>query len=337
MWAQNLIVLACLLSFFLFNLSSACLAQDGQLFDLEQKKFNLLFAELEHQYGFTAEQLRAIFQGMRIDRQVLVLMDKQWEAKPYHQYAPLFLTAENINQGKEMLRQHAQVLGRVEATFGVDRETIVAIWGVETKYGAHEGNFYVLQTLLTLFDAYPRRADFFRGQLIDFLLLCRENRMDPRVVKGSYAAAFGQTQFIPSSFREYAVSFDGDDRRDVWNSVPDILASIANYLKRHQWTFKAPVYAELGSALNDWELRDAEQQGRKAKVPHAVVCRLQGLRLPPSPGDRPLTIVGLELPPGSPFPKRFVAAYPNFQAITEWNHSNRYAMVVSELAEAIGR
>jgi membrane-bound lytic murein transglycosylase B len=264
-------------------------------------------------------------------------MDKQWEAKPYHQYAPLFLTAENIARGKEMLRQHSRLLDRVEATFGVEREIVVAIWGVETKYGVHEGNFSVLRTLITLFDAYPRRADFFRGQLIHFLLLCRENRIDPGEIKGSYAAAFGQTQFIPSSFREYAVSFDADDKRDVWNSIPDILASIANYLKRHHWTFQSPVYADLGYALNDQQLRTAEQQGRKAKVPFSLVIRLQGVRLPPSPGNRPLTIVGLELPPGGPYPKRYIAAYPNFQAITAWNHSNRYAMVVSELAEAIAR
>ncbi len=316
---------------------AADLVQDGQLIDLQQDTFRLLFAELRQKHGLTAQELETIFQGATINRQVLVLMDKQWEAKPYHQYAPLFLTAENIRNGKEMLQQHRRLLDRVEAIFGVDRETVVAIWGVETKYGAREGNFDVFQALITLFDAYPRRSDFFRGQLVHFLLLCRENQIDPKGVKGSYAAAFGQTQFIPSSFREYAVDFDGDGKRDVWNSVPDILASIANYLKRHHWTLKAPVYAELGNVLGSPTLAAAEQKGRKEKVAIDKIRQAQGVQLPPSPGNRPLTIVGLELPPGGQFPKRFVAGYPNFQAITEWNHSNRYAMAVSELAEAFGR
>ncbi len=332
-----LVLIACATSCLAQPPLAADLVQDGQPIDLQQEKFGQLFAELRQKYGFSPQELENTFKGAAIIRQVLVLMDKQWEAKPYYHYAPLFITAENIRNGKEKLLQHRQLLDRVEATFGVDRETVVAIWGVETKYGAREGNFDVLQTLLTLFDAYPRRSDFFRGQLIHFLTLCKENQINPQGVKGSYAAAFGQTQFIPSSFREYAVDFDGDGKRDVWNSVPDILASIANYLKRHHWTFNAPVYADLGNVLGGPALAAAEQKGRKEKVAFDQVGKIQGIQLPPSPGNRPLTIVGLELPPGGPYPKRYVAGYPNFQAITEWNHSNRYAMAVSELAEAFNR
>ena len=213
----------------------------------------------------------------------------------------------------------------------------MAIWGVETRYGIRQGNFDVLQTLNTLFDAYPRRSDFFRTQLIDFLLLCRENGMDPHGVKGSYAGAFGQTQFIPSSFRQYAVSFDGDNKRDVWDSVPDVLASIANYLKRYSWTLDGPVYAELGNTLNDPQLVAAEQKGRKERIALDLVRRAQNPSLPMSPQNKPVTIIGLELVPGGTHAKRYVVGYPNFQAITEWNHSNRYAMAVTELAEAFGR
>lgn len=312
-------------------------AQDGQPIDIKQEKYRHLFAELTEKYQFTADELQSIFQSPTINRQVLVLMDKQWEAKPYHHYAPLFLTPGNIKTGKEQLQQHAALLDRIETTFGVDREVVVAIWGVETRYGTHQGSFDVLQTLNTLFDAYPRRSDFFRQQLIEFLLLCRENGMSPHGVMGSYAGAFGQTQFIPSSFRKYAVSFDGNDKRDVWGSVPDVLASIANYLKRFDWTLDAPVYAELGFALYDPQLVTAEMNGRKARVDLDLVRRAQNLSLPLSPQNKPVTIVGLELPPGGTYAKRYVAGYPNFQAITEWNHSNRYAMAVAELAEAFAR
>jgi len=315
----------------------ADLVQDGQPIDIQQEKYQQLFTELNRKHRFTSQELHSIFQGLTLNRQVLVLMDKQWEAKPYYQYAPRFVTPENIREGKEKLAQHKQLLDKIEATFGVDREVVVAIWGVETRYGANQGKLDVLRTLNTLFDAYPRRADFYRKELIAFLLLCRENGVDPHGVMGSYGAAFGQTQFIPSSFREYSVSFDGDDKRDVWHSVPDILASIANYLKRSNWTLDAPVYGELGSILKDPLLVAAELKGRKERVPVDLVRKVQNPRLPLSPQNRPLTIIGLELPPGGEFAKRYVAGYPNFQAITEWNHSNRYAMAVTELAEALVR
>jgi len=316
---------------------AADLVQDGQLIDLEQEKYRLLFAELIQKHQFTPDELHSIFQGQTIKKQVLVLMDKQWEAKPYYQYAPLFLTPGNIRDGKEKLQQHKALLDRIETSFGVDREVVVAIWGVETRYGLRQGNFDVLQTLNTLFDAYPRRSDFFRTQLIDFLLLCRENGMDPHGVKGSYAGAFGQTQFIPSSFRQYAISFDGDNKRDVWGSVPDVLASIANYLKSYSWTLDGPIYAELGNTLNDPQLMAAEQKGRKERIALDLVRRAQNPSLPLSPQSKPVTIIGLELVPGGAHAKRYVVGYPNFQAITEWNHSNRYAMAVTELAEAFGR
>ena len=316
---------------------AADLVQDGQPIDLKQEKYRLLFTELSQKYQFTASELQTIFQGQTINRQILVLMDKQWESKPYFQYVQMFLTPEKIREGKEKLREHKALLDRIEATFGVDREVVVAIWGVETRYGARQGNLDVLQTLNTLFDAYPRRADFFRKQLIDFLLLCRENSMNPHGVMGSYAGAFGQTQFIPSSFRDYAISFDGDSTRDVWHSIPDVLASIANYLKHCNWTLDAPVYGELGYVLNDPQLVEAELKGRKERVPLDLVRRTQNPSLPPSPQNKPVTIVGLELEPGGPYAKRYVAGYPNFQAITEWNHSNRYAMAVTELSEALVR
>jgi len=316
---------------------AADLVEDGQAIDLQQDKYRQLFAELTQKHQFSASELQTIFRGQTINRQVLVLMDKQWEAKPYYTYAPLFLTPGNIKTGKEMLQQHKGLLDRIEATFGVNREVVVAIWGVETRFGSRQGNLDVLRTLNTLFDAYPRRSEFFRKQLIDFLVLCRETGIDPHGVMGSYAGAFGQTQFIPSSFREYAVSFDGDAKRDVWGSVPDVLASIANYLKRSNWTLGAPVYADLGYLLNDPQLVAAEEKGRKGRVALDLVRRTQNRPLPPSPQNKPVTIVGLELEPGGPYTKRYIAGYPNFQAITEWNHSNRYAMAVTELAEALGR
>ncbi len=314
---------------------AADLVKDGQQINLNQQKYHDLFNELTKKYHFSDRELQTIFQGQRIKKRVLELMDKQWEARPYYRYAPLFLTRDKIATGRKKLGRYKKLLDRIEKEIGVDREIVIAIWGIESRYGTRQGRFNVLQTLNTLFAAYPRRSKFFRKQLIAFLVLCRENNVNPKTVKGSYAGAFGQTQFIPTSFRAYAVSFDGDDRRDVWNSVPDVLASIANYLKHFHWTLDAPVYAELGYTLKDKQLIAAKLKGRRGRVPWSVVRKAQGIDLPPSPHNKPLAIVALELPPGGKYFFRYIAAYPNFQAITEWNHSSRYAMAVSELAEAI--
>ncbi|PID41433.1 MAG: lytic transglycosylase [Proteobacteria bacterium] len=314
---------------------AADLVKDGQPIDTDSPRYKKLFAELRDTHQFTEKELQKLFKGVSIKRRVLELMDKQWEAKPYYKYRPLFITSKTISTGKKKLKQHRELLDRIEQEFGVDREIIVAIWGIESQFGTHSGSFPVFQTLNTLFDAYPRRSGFFRKQLIHFLLLCRENQMDPHQVKGSYAGAFGQTQFIPSSFREYAVSFDGDKRRDVFNSTEDILASIANYLHRFKWRRTAPIYADIGSELKSKELISANAKGRKGRVTYQEIVSAQGVDIPLPPGNRKLSVVGLEIAPTKGGGYRYVAGYPNFQAITEWNHSNRYAMAVSELAEAI--
>ena len=316
---------------------AADLVEDGQPINLKQEKYHILFQELKTEHNFSQSELDAIFEGQTIKKRVLELMDRQWEAKPYYEYSPHFLTRKNIETGRRKLIEYKDILDRVEKEIGVNREVVVAIWAVETRYGTNQGAYSVLQTLNTLFDAYPRRSKFFRKQLVHFLVLCKENNVDPKTIKGSYAGAFGQTQFIPSSFRAYAVSFDGDDKRDVWNSVPDVLASIANYLKEYHWTLNGPMYAELGNELKDQQLIATSLKGRKGRISRQKVREAQKLDIPPSPGNRKLSIVGLELPPEAEAKMRYIAGYPNFQAITEWNHSNRYAMAVTELSEALRR
>lgn len=319
---------------------AADLVSDGQLIDLTSSRYQTLFAELRDKHGFSQAELDDIFAGIAIKKRVLELMDSQWEAKPYHKYWPRFITPAVISEGQAMLKKHKAILDRVEKEIGVEREVVVAIWGIETRYGQHKGGFDMLQTLNTMFDAYPRRSKFYRGQLVAFLLLCRENEVDPKSVLGSYGAAFGQTQFIPSSFREYAVDFDHDGKRDVWHSEADILASIGNYLKRFAWVFGAPIYQEIGGTLHSEELLKAYKKGRKGFVSVDNVNKAQSLTLPPAPKNKKgvekrVTIIGLELDGQGGM--RYVAGYPNFQAITKWNNSNRYAMAVTELSEKLAK
>ena len=312
---------------------AADLVSDGQAIDITSTRYQKLFAELEKEHGFSRSELDTLFTGVTIKRRVLVLMDSQWEAKPYYQYHPRFITPAVIKEGKAKLVQYKDILDRVEKEVGVEREVVVAIWGIETRFGKHKGGFDMFQTLNTMFDAYPRRSSFYRKQLIHFLLLCRENGVDARNVPGSYGGAFGQTQFIPSSFREYAVDFDKDGRRDVWLSEADVLASIANYLRRFHWKLAAPIYVEIGPELHDSELTAAYKKGRKGRVAVSVVAKVQGITMPAVPGNKKVSIVGLELNDKGSI--RYVAGYPNFNAITAWNHSNRYAMAVTELAEKL--
>ncbi len=314
---------------------AADLVANGQPIDVAGVQYQDLFRELQEQYYFTPPQLQILFADLHIDRKVLQLMDRQGEAKPYYKYRSLFISPITIAIGKKQLAVYQPLFDRIEAQFRVDREVIVAIWSIESRFGANQGGFNLFQTLNTLFAAYPRRSTFYRKELINFLILCRDNGLDPLSIKGSYAGAFGQAQFMPSSFNKYAIDYDGDHRPDLINSTPDIIASIANYLSKFGWMLKSPLYAELGRELRSETLNQAYNDGRKGRVDWRQVTSTQNVTLPPPPKDAPLSIIGLELAPQDGGGMRFVAGYPNIQAINEYNHSSKYAMAVAEMAEAL--
>jgi membrane-bound lytic murein transglycosylase B len=316
---------------------AADLVTDKQLIDINSTKYEQLFKELREKYQFSQSELETLFRGINIDQKVLQLMDQQWEGKPYHEYRPLFITPTVIHDGKKYLKRYHELFDHIEDVYGVNREVIVAIWGIESRFGSHQGGFNLFSTLNTLFDAYPRRSEFFRKELINFLVLCRVNGLNPLEIKGSYAGAFGQAQFMPSSYNSYAVDFDGDNRKDLITSMPDIFASIANYLKTFGWILDAPVYAELGDTLHSSKLIAAHAQGRKAGVDWRYVAQSQGVNLPRPPKKGQLSIIGLEQSPEKGGGLRYAAGYPNFQAITEYNHSHKYAMAVSEMSEAFSQ
>ena len=313
---------------------AADLVLNDQSIDLNSAKYQQLFQELMDKHHLNHETVLHLFQDVRINRNVLVLMDRQWEAKPYYKYWPLFITPSIIAKGKEKLVQHKLLFDRIEEQFGVDREIIVAIWAIESRFGANMGGFSLFQSLNTLFDAYPRRSDFFRKELLHYLQLCFENGIDPLTVKGSYAGAFGQAQFMPSSFNEYAVDFDGDDRRDLIHSTDDILASIANYLKRHGWVLHEPLFVEIGNELKGDILFTVYKKGRKGRVDHRLVAEMQGRNLVPPQNNGQLSIIGLKKTPLFGGGIRFIAGYPNLHSATEYNDSNKYAMAVAEMARA---
>jgi membrane-bound lytic murein transglycosylase B len=246
----------------------------------------------------------------------------------------MFVNPSIIGTGKDYLATYSALFDRIEQKYGVDREAIVAIWGVESHFGTIQGNFGIFRTLNTLFAAYPRREEFFRKELINFLILCRNNSMDPLSIQGSYAGAFGQAQFMPTSFLKYAQDFDGNQKQDLFHSLPDIFASIANYLHQFKWQLHSPVYAELGPSLQTTQMRVVCDQGRLGRISWRELRNAQNIDLPQPTNDTDqLAIIRLEQSPLVADPFRYVVGYPNFIAITEYNHSTKYAMAISELID----
>ena len=250
-------------------------------------------------------------------------------ARSYTNYRAKFLTPELISAGAQFWTANAEYLQRAQQEYGVPPELILGILGVETRYGQNTGTFRAVDALATIAFDGARRQDFFRGELEDLLLLARDKGIDPLSVKGSYAGAVGLPQFMPSSYRRYAVDYDGDGVIDLRRSAADAIGSVANYIREFGWIPgeppKAPVRLLPGS--------EAELVSGLDRVHDLLEVQGKGVvfsgREPP---DGPISI--FELPtPGSP--SKFYAGFNNFEVVTRYNRSTFYASAVFELAEAI--
>ena len=187
-------------------------------------------------HGFDKNYVIKILQTAKKQEQILESMSSPAEFTwSWDRYKKLFLEEKRIINGKKFIKNNSALFDRVENEFGVPREIITSILGVETRYGKIKGSYRVLDSLATLGFDFPRRSKFFKSELVQFFILARENNLDINSVQGSYAGAMGYGQFISSSYRAYAIDYDGDGYADLFNSVPDAVASIANYLKKHGW------------------------------------------------------------------------------------------------------
>jgi peptidoglycan lytic transglycosylase B len=257
-----------------------------------------------------------------------------YEAKPYAEYRPLFVNKQLAGLGKDYLREHKALFAKNEKTYGIEPEIIAAILGMETRYGSNIGKDSVLNSLYTLSVGYPQRADFFRRELGNFLLLCREEKLSPEKILGSYAGAFGETQFMPSSYRHFAVDADGDGRRDVWNSPADIIASVANYFHKNRWQPGKPVAHWLPQATKK-HVPSLEAQAKLGLRDWKTVADFSAY-LPHLPKawhkDDKATIIEMQPSHG----RELALVHYNFYVITRWNRSYNYAMAVTELAWFLG-
>jgi membrane-bound lytic murein transglycosylase B len=245
------------------------------------------------------------------------------------QYRKIFLTEKRTRQGVDFWRRNEQALKKAEQEYGVPAQIIVSIIGVETFYGRITGKDKVLDALYTLGFYYPKRSKFFLGELESFLLLTREEQLDPTKPKGSYAGAMGLGQFMPSSYLSYAVDFDGDGKRDIWNNETDAIGSVANYFARHGWRKGGPV-TRLVTGVGQ-QHRNFIEAGMKPSISIAKL-RSAGIGTGKDLPDNMLSsLIELETDAG----KEFWLGLPNFYTITRYNHSNMYAMAAYQLSERI--
>jgi membrane-bound lytic murein transglycosylase B len=287
--------------------------------------------EMAARHGFDPVRLQALFNRVQVQPSIIAAMDRPAEAKPWHEYRSIFINARRVRGGVEFWRTHAATLARAEQVYGVPPEIVVAIIGVETQYGGNMGRHRVLEALATLAFDYPRRADFFRKELEAYLLLTRAEGIDPLALRGSYAGAMGWGQFMPTSYLNYAVDFDGDGRRDLWQNPRDAIGSVANYFRQHGWRPGEPVVVPA-------RIGDPAAAGlitRRLTTPPTdsiASWRARGVAPLAPVGDRQAALL-LELA-GRAGPEHWLA-FHNFYVITRYNRSQLYAMAVYQLSQEI--
>lgn len=286
------------------------------------------FAREAAAQGVSGATLQRVLPQLSYDDSVIELDRRQPESRlSLEAYLRGALVASRIEKGRELMGEHAAILAQAEAATGVPRAVIVALWAVESSYGANTGDYDVLSSLATL--AYEgRRADFFRKELIEALRIVDEG-MDPFLLRGSWAGAMGQSQFMPSTYRRFAVDANGDGRRDIWDDPEDVLASIGNYLAFEGWQrgqswgqevrLTRPLSAseiglETAKSLEDWKARGVRAlNGRNFEGFSASVSLIR----PDGPGGRAFLV------------------YDNFRALMRWNRSTYFATSVGLLADQL--
>ncbi len=281
------------------------------------------------QHDFDRGELRAMFRQAQFQPGILKAMDRPAEAKPWDVYRPLFVNPGRIDGGVEFWHDNSVVLVRAREQYGVPEAIVTAIIGVETRYGRNTGSYRVIDALTTLAFGYPPRADFFRDELENYLLLSREEGMDPLAIKGSYAGAIGIGQFMPSSYRRYGVDFDGKGRRDLYHDVDDAIGSVANYLMAYGWQPGQPVAVPARIRGEGYE--SLLQSGFGT---WRTVAQMRELGVTPqeeAADDQQVVLLRLERSGGA----EYWLGFKNFYVLTRYNRSVYYAMAVYQLSREI--
>lgn len=280
--------------------------------------------------GFQRAQLTATLKMATFQPKIIESMEKPYEKKNWDVYSALFLTPERVEKGIEFWQNNQNTLQKAQKKFGVPASIIVAILGVETMYGERQGNYRVLDALTTLAFYYPKRAQFFKKELKEYLLLCREHDVPATTYFGSYAGAIGKPQFMPSSYRFYAIDFTGNGQRDLIHENKDVIASVANYFHKHGW--KTNEHVAQPARVKGLAYQKINTNARTAAYD---VARLKTAGITPldAKGKYPKKagLIELETENGP----KFWLTYPNFYVITRYNTSPQYALVVYLLSQKL--
>ena len=311
-------------SFVLLLSSISVTAGDYQ----EHPKYEPFIAEMVKEHNYDEKVLRDVLSQAERKESILKAISRPAEkVKPWYEYREIFLTEKRAKAGKAFLKEHKATFDIVEKKYGVPREIIAAIIGVETFYGRITGSYRVIDALATLGFDYPKRSLFYR-ELKNYFLMIRDNNLDPLTIKGSYAGAMGLGQFIPSSYISYAVDFDGDGKKDLWNNVDDAIASVAYYFKRYGWQAGEPIASPV--SLHN---TDADSLANSGLSLTASVSQWQarGVNVPKDMDDRDAALFRYDLEDG----KDYWLVYKNFYVITRYNRSSMYARAVADFSEIL--
>jgi membrane-bound lytic murein transglycosylase B len=311
-----------------FGLLVALLARPAQAMDSARPEVRAFIETMVHDHGSDRIQLITLLEGAQSVPSILSAISRPAERLvPWHEYRTQFLNNRRIAQGADFWAVNARRLQPLLDS-GL-AATIAGIVGVETSYGRAAGRYRILDALATLAFDYPPRGEFFRSELRHFLLLTREEAVDPNLALGSYAGAMGIPQFIPSSYRQFAVDADGDGYRDLWSNWDDVIYSVANYLKVHGWRDGEAVVTEAKLANADLSRFDVSTLALNETVQS---LRDKGVRFETQmPPEAPAMLAVLR---GKAGPE-YRVAFNNFYVITRYNRSTMYALAVHELGQAV--
>ena len=288
--------------------------------------------EFSTEHNFDRRRLERWFAQARVQPGILKAMSNPTTAQPWHVFRASHVSPARIKGGLEYWERYAPSLAQAAANTGVPEELLVATIGIESFYGRRVGTSSVFNALFTLAFNYPPRAARFRSELGEFLLLARELNLDPLQIKGSYAGALGVPQFLPSSYRQYAVDLDGDGKRDLWNHG-DAIGSIANYYKSYGWQPDAPVLAQIEQSPEpvSEEFKTLLERGIS---PHTTVAAIKRTGASPAflvDDETKAAVFAAETEAGT----RYWMGFNNFFVITRYNRSVNYALAVYELAQEL--
>ena len=301
---------------------------------VEREDVQVFINDVASKHGYDKKALEQLFRQVNVREAVVNSIKNPAEAKPWHFYKSFFVdNKKRQREGIAFWQANQEILNQAEKKFGVPANIIVAILGIETFYGQSQGKYRVIDSLSTLAFEYPKRAPFFRKELEHYLLMADENKLDPLAIYGSYAGAMGYAQFMPSSYRNFAVSYSGSNEADLMNSPQDAIFSIANYLSVNGWKTGAPIAHKTTVKGKKYEQVLPKPRHYQPTYTQTQLANYNIRPIKQIPNTEKAVILALD----GKHNKEYWLGFQNFYAITRYNPSENYAMAVFLLGDKLNK